>query len=76
MPAAGYPTDWSRALELLLVDPDRGLNLRNDICYGLIGTPPRHRVALILQAGLYLLSCAHGHRTLAPLTQPLKFQHG
>ncbi len=70
MPAAGYPTDWSRALELLLVDPDRVLNLRNDICHVLIGTRPRHRVALILQAGLYLLSYAHGHRTLAPLTQP------
>ncbi|MEU4110947.1 DUF4209 domain-containing protein [Streptomyces sp. NPDC027717] len=66
MPAAGYPADWSRALELLLVDPDRGMNLRNDVCHGLIDTPPKHRVALILQAALYLLSYAHGHRTLAP----------
>ncbi|MGW1496900.1 DUF4209 domain-containing protein [Streptomyces sp. NPDC002402] len=70
MPAAGYPADWSRALELLLVDPDRGLNLRNNVCHGLIDTPPRHRVALILQAALYLLSHAHGHRTLEPLAQP------
>ncbi|MBQ0997455.1 DUF4209 domain-containing protein [Streptomyces sp. RK62] len=70
MPAAGYPADWSRALELLLVDPDRGMNLRNDICHGLIDTPPKHRVALILQAALYLLSHAHGHRTPAPLAQP------
>jgi hypothetical protein len=66
MPAAGYPADWSRALELLLVDPDRGMNLRNEVCHGLIDTPPKHRVALILQAALYLLSYAHGHRTLAP----------
>ncbi|REK84475.1 hypothetical protein DY245_43290 [Streptomyces inhibens] len=34
MPAAGYPADWSRALELLLVDPDRGMNLRNNVCHG------------------------------------------
>ncbi|WP_331752167.1 DUF4209 domain-containing protein [Streptomyces sp. NBC_00829] len=66
MPAAGCPADWSRALELLLVDPDRGMNLRNNVCHGLIDTPPKHRVALILQAALYLLSYAHGHRTLAP----------
>ncbi|MFF0451675.1 DUF4209 domain-containing protein [Streptomyces sp. NPDC004609] len=68
MPAAGYPRDWSRALELLLVDPDRGMNLRNDVCHGLVDTPPKHRVALILQAALYLLSHAHGHRTPAPPT--------
>ncbi len=63
MPEAGYPADWSKALELLLVDSDRGMNLRNDILHGLTGTPPRHHVALILQAGLYLLSHAHGQRT-------------
>lgn len=63
MPKAGYPADWSKALELLLVDPDRGMNLRNDILHGLAGTPPRHHVALILQAALYLLSHAHGQRT-------------
>ncbi|MFF4308469.1 hypothetical protein [Streptomyces sp. NPDC001601] len=62
MPEAGYPADWSRALELLLVDPDRGMNLRNDILHGLAGTPPKHHVALILQAALYLLSHAHGQR--------------
>ncbi|MFE4529025.1 hypothetical protein ACFRMO_32805 [Streptomyces anulatus] len=65
-PKAGYPADWSKALELLLVDPDRGMNLRNDILHGLTGTPPRHHVAhvaLILQAALYLLSHAHGQRT-------------
>lgn len=66
MPTAGYPRDWSRALELLLIDPDRGMNLRNDILHGLVDTPPKHRVALILQAALYLLSHAHGHRTPAP----------
>ncbi|MEV7108955.1 hypothetical protein [Streptomyces atroolivaceus] len=62
MPKAGYPADWSKALELLLVDPDRGMNLRNEILHGLTGTPPRHHVALILQAALYLLSYAHGQR--------------
>jgi hypothetical protein len=62
MPEAGYPADWSRALELLLVDPDRGMNLRNDILHGLADTPPKHHVALILQAALYLLSHAHGQR--------------
>ncbi|MGW4564208.1 DUF4209 domain-containing protein [Streptomyces sp. NPDC004561] len=56
--------------KLLLVDPDRGMNLRNNICHGLIDTPPKHRVALILQAAVFLLSHAHGHRTLAPLAQP------
>ncbi|MFZ4240380.1 hypothetical protein ACOZGD_35110 [Streptomyces murinus] len=65
MPKAGYPADWSKALELLLVDPDRGMNLRNDILHGLTDTPPRHHVALILQAALYLLSHAHGQRTHA-----------
>ena len=65
MPAAGYPKDWSRALELLLVDPDRGMNVRNDVLHGLIDTPPKHRPALILQAALYLLSHAHGHRATA-----------
>ncbi|WP_086810519.1 DUF4209 domain-containing protein [Streptomyces reticuliscabiei] len=73
MRAAGFPADWSRALELLLVDPDRGMNLRNDVCHGLIDTPPKHHVALILQAALYLLSYAHGHRTLA---QPAGAQEG
>ncbi|MGY0466619.1 hypothetical protein ACW14Y_41140 [Kitasatospora sp. cg17-2] len=68
MPKAGYPEDWRRALELLLVDPDRGMNLRNDILHGLTGTPPRHHVALILQAALYLLSHAHGLRTLPGAT--------
>jgi hypothetical protein len=66
MPAAGYPRDWSRALELLLVDPDRGMNLRNEVCHGLVDTPPKHRVALILQSAPYLLNHAHGHRTPAP----------
>jgi hypothetical protein len=70
MPAAGFPADWSRALELLLTDPDRGMNLRNNVCHGLIDTPSKHHVALILQAALYLLSYAHGHRTLAPVAQP------
>ncbi|MER5988654.1 DUF4209 domain-containing protein [Streptomyces sp. NPDC001787] len=70
MPAAGYPADWSRALELLLIDPDRGMNLRNNVCHGLIDTPPKHRVALILQAAIYLLSHAHGYRTLAPMARP------
>ncbi|KOV41912.1 hypothetical protein ADK98_25315 [Streptomyces sp. H036] len=68
MPAAGYPKDWSYALELLLVDSDRGMNLRNDVCHGLIDTPPKHRVALILQAALYLLSHAHGYRSTAAPT--------
>ncbi|MGA5703113.1 hypothetical protein [Peterkaempfera bronchialis] len=62
MPEAGYPEDWSRALDLLLVDSDRGMNLRNDVLHGLTGTPPKHHVALILQAALYLLSHAHGQR--------------
>ncbi|MCX5367264.1 DUF4209 domain-containing protein [Streptomyces sp. NBC_00124] len=60
--------DWSRTLELLLVDPDRGMNLRNDVCHGLVDTLPKHRVGFILQAALYLLSHAHGHRSPAPPT--------
>lgn len=58
MPAAAYPQGRSRALELLLVDRDRGMNLRNDVCHGLVGTLPKHRVALILQAALDLHLCA------------------
>ncbi|MFH9349646.1 hypothetical protein [Kitasatospora sp. NPDC017646] len=38
------------------------MNLRNDILHGLTGTPPKHHVALILQAALYLLSNAHRQR--------------
>jgi hypothetical protein len=58
MPAAAYPRGRSRALELLLVDPDRGVNLRDDVCHGMVDTLSKHRVALILQAALDLHLCA------------------
>ncbi|NEA67270.1 hypothetical protein G3I56_32940 [Streptomyces sp. SID12488] len=44
------------------------MNLRNDVCHGLVDTLPKHRVALILQASLYLLNHAHGHLSPAPPT--------
>ncbi|MFJ9776584.1 hypothetical protein ACIRVF_36010 [Kitasatospora sp. NPDC101157] len=76
MPEAGYREDWSRVLELLLVVPEHGLNLRNDILHGLTGAPPRHNVSLVLQAALYLLNHAHGQcTTLRPTDQPDLLQH-
>ncbi|MFJ2237816.1 DUF4209 domain-containing protein [Streptomyces sp. NPDC087859] len=64
--------DWSRALELLLVDPDRGMNLRNDVCHGMVDTLPKHRVALILQAVVPAQLCPRA--SIPRPVHPLKVQ--
>ncbi|MCX4748039.1 hypothetical protein OG455_21395 [Kitasatospora sp. NBC_01287] len=60
MPAAGFDGSWSRSFALLLTDGEHGLNLRNDVGHGLCDCPPRHHVALVLHAALFLLAVAHG----------------
>ena len=38
------------------------MNLRNDVLHDLVDCPPRHRVALTLQATLMLVRAAHNQR--------------
>ena len=60
MPAAGFDQNWTRSFELLLTDGEHGLNLRNEVGHGLCDCPPRHHVALVLHAALFLLAVVHG----------------
>jgi len=60
MPSAGFDANWQRSFELLLTDGENGLNLRNNVGHGLCDCPPRHHVALVLHAALYLLAVANG----------------
>jgi hypothetical protein len=60
MPASGFDQSWTRSFELLLTDGENGLNLRNEISHGLCDCPPRHHVALVLHAALFLLAVVHG----------------
>jgi len=60
MSAAGFDRNWTRSFELLLTDGEHGLNLRNEVGHGLCDCPPRHHVALVLHAALFLLAIAHG----------------
>ena len=69
MPAAGFDQNWTRSFELLLTDGEHGLNVRNEIGHGLCDCPPRHHVALILHAALFLLAVVHGVIT-PPQTGP------
>jgi hypothetical protein len=56
MDAAGFEAPWPTVFRFLLADPNEGLNLRNEVLHDLAGRrPPRHRVALVLQAALVLL---------------------
>ena len=69
MPAAGFDQNWTRSFELLLTDGEHGLNLRNEVGHGLCDCPPRHHVALVLHAALFLLAVVHGVIAL-PQTGP------
>ncbi|WP_327066451.1 hypothetical protein [Kitasatospora sp. NBC_01302] len=59
MREAGFTEDWIRSIRLLLTDGEQGMNLRNDVLHGLTVCPPRHRIALVLQAALLLLREIH-----------------
>jgi hypothetical protein len=70
MPAAGFDQNWTRSFELLLTDGEHGLNLRNEVGHGLCDCPPRHHVALVLHAALFLLAVVHGVIALPQGEQP------
>ncbi|WP_351234788.1 hypothetical protein [Streptomyces sp. NPDC002133] len=52
MEAAGYPHPWPTVFRALIGGPEDGMNLRNNVLHDLVDTPPRHRIALALQASL------------------------
>lgn len=60
MEKVGFDEDRRLSFALTFTDGERGLNIRNDVCHGLVDCPPRPAVALVLQAALYLLAVAHG----------------
>ena len=60
MATIGFDEDRRHSFALTFTDGERGLNVRNDVCHGLIDCPPRPVVALVLQAALHLLAVAHG----------------
>ncbi|GAA1890397.1 hypothetical protein [Streptantibioticus ferralitis] len=60
MEKIGFDEDRRYSFALAFTDGERGLNVRNDVCHGLIDCPPRPVVALVLQAALHLLAVAHG----------------
>ena len=63
MPTAGFDQNWTRSFELLLTDGEDGLNLRNEVGHGLCDCRPRHHVALVLHATLFLLAVVYSvHR--------------
>ncbi|UIX32063.1 hypothetical protein [Streptomyces sp. GQFP] len=55
MEKAGYPEPWPAVFRTLLGGPGDGMNLRNTVLHDLVDTPPRHRIALALQAALTVL---------------------
>ncbi|WP_329266730.1 hypothetical protein [Streptomyces sp. NBC_01451] len=56
MEGAGFEAPWPTVFRLLLADPNEGMNLRNEILHDLADRrPPRHRIALVLQAALVVL---------------------
>ncbi|MGW7456410.1 hypothetical protein [Streptomyces sp. NPDC054797] len=55
MGKAGYPEPWPTAFRTLVGGPADGMNLRNNVLHDLVDTPPRHHVALEIQAALSLL---------------------
>ncbi|WP_329309662.1 hypothetical protein [Streptomyces sp. NBC_01262] len=60
MTEAGLDPDWQDFLRLLLTDGARDMNLRNGELHDLADDEPQpHRVALVLLAGLYLVTRAH-----------------
>jgi hypothetical protein len=60
MEKVGFDEDRRYSFALTFTDGEHGLNVRNDVCHGLIDCPPRPVVALVLQAALHLLAVAHG----------------
>lgn len=75
MPDAGFDQNWTRSFELLLTDGEHSLNVRNEVGRGLCDCPPRHHVALVLHAALFLLAVVHGTIAL-PKTEPEAEQPG
>jgi hypothetical protein len=67
MEKIGFDGDRRHSFALTFTDGEHGLNVRNDLCHGLIDCPPRPVVALVLQAALHLLAVAHG---VIPLSAP------
>lgn len=63
----GFDEDRRHSLALTFTDGERGLNVRNDVCHGLVDCPARPVVSLVLQAALHLLAVAQG---VIPLTAP------
>ncbi|MGW7425865.1 DUF7380 domain-containing protein [Streptomyces sp. NPDC054813] len=56
METAGFEAPWPTVFRLLLADPNEGMNLRNEVLHDLTERrPPRHRIALVLQAALVVL---------------------
>ncbi|MFD7233601.1 hypothetical protein [Streptomyces sp. NPDC059881] len=55
MTQAGFPEPWPTAFHALLGSATDGMNLRNNVLHDLVDTPPRHRIALTLQAALVVL---------------------
>jgi hypothetical protein len=68
MEKIGFDEDRRHSFALTFTDGERGLNVRNDVCHGLIDCPPRPVVALVLQAALHLLAVAHGVISLSAPT--------
>ncbi|MFD0635500.1 hypothetical protein ACFQ9X_32070 [Catenulispora yoronensis] len=67
MEKIGFDEDRRHSFVLTFTDGERGLNVRNDVCHGLVDCPPRPVVALVLQAALHLLAVAHGVIALSAL---------
>jgi hypothetical protein len=68
MEKIGFDEDRRHSFALTFTDGERGLNVRNDVCHGLMDCPPRPVVALVLQAALHLLAVAHGVISLSAPT--------
>ncbi|MGW0585892.1 hypothetical protein ACWD25_60870 [Streptomyces sp. NPDC002920] len=65
MEAGGFEAPWPTVFRFLLADPKEGLNLRNEVLHDLVDRrPPRHRVALVLQAALVVLRSITAHEPL------------
>ncbi|GHE51435.1 DUF7380 domain-containing protein [Streptomyces capitiformicae] len=62
MKTAGFEAPWPTVFRLLLADPNEGMNLRNEVLHDLTERrPPRHRIALVLQAALVVLRSITAH---------------
>lgn len=66
----GFDEDRRHSFALTFTDGEHGLNVRNDVCHGLVDCPPRPVVALVLQAVLHLLAVAQGAVALSTPVAP------